>query len=58
VASALREVAQARWGTSDETRSAAQAAADLITQRLAGGGSGAPPVGSAVGNTSPAGVSS
>jgi eukaryotic-like serine/threonine-protein kinase len=58
VASALREIAQARWGTSDETRTAAQTAADLITQRLAAGGSGASPAGSPVGSTSPAGASS
>ncbi len=38
---ALRELAQARWGTSDETRGAAQAAADRIAARIAGG-EGAP----------------
>jgi hypothetical protein len=37
VATALREIAQARWGTSDDTRAAAQAAADQIAQRAAGG---------------------
>jgi eukaryotic-like serine/threonine-protein kinase len=37
VAAGLRELAQARWGTSDETRSAAAAAADLISQRITGG---------------------
>ncbi len=56
VASALRELAQARWGTAEETRAAALAAADLITARVAGGGSGA--AGPAVGNASPAGASS
>ena len=58
VASALRELAQARWGTSEETRSAAQTAADLITQRLAGGGAGASGAGSAMGSASPAGAPS
>jgi hypothetical protein len=58
VASALRELAQARWGTSEETRTAAQTAADLITQRLAGGGAGASGAGSAMGSASPAGASS
>ena len=33
-AAALREIAQARWGTTDETRAAAHTAADLISQRL------------------------
>jgi hypothetical protein len=37
-ATALREVAGARWGTSDEVRSAATAAADRIAQRIAGEG--------------------
>jgi serine/threonine protein kinase len=42
-ASALREVAQTRWGTSDETRAAAAAAAKQIGGRDAGlGGSSAP----------------
>jgi hypothetical protein len=36
VAAQLREIAQARWGTSDETRNAASVAAELITQRLNG----------------------
>jgi eukaryotic-like serine/threonine-protein kinase len=63
VAAALRELAQSRWGTSEETRSAAAAAADLISERLTGnrgpskpppgGGSGPP-----LGNASRAGVSS
>lgn len=34
VATALRELAQARWGTSDDVRAAAGAAADLVTQRM------------------------
>jgi hypothetical protein len=34
VSTALREIAQARWGTSDETRAAAGKAADAITARL------------------------
>jgi hypothetical protein len=33
---AMRELAQSRWGTSDETRGAAQAAADRIASRMAG----------------------
>jgi hypothetical protein len=36
-ANALREVAQARWGTTDETRAAAAAAAKRIGQREGGG---------------------
>ncbi len=39
VAAALREIAQARWGTSDETRTAAGRAADAIAARM----EGAPP---------------
>jgi HEAT repeat protein len=35
-AASLREVAQSRWGTSDETRTKAAAAAGQIEQRLAG----------------------
>jgi len=35
---ALREIAGARWGTSDEVRAAATAAADRIAQRIAGEG--------------------
>ncbi len=37
-AAALREVAQTRWGTSDETRAAAAAAAKLIAARVPEGG--------------------
>jgi hypothetical protein len=37
VAAALTEVSQARWGTSDETRSAAAAAAKQIQARIEGG---------------------
>ncbi len=37
-AAALREVAQMRWGTSDETRAAASAAAKLIAARIGEGG--------------------
>jgi eukaryotic-like serine/threonine-protein kinase len=37
VAAALREVAQARWGTSEETRTKAASAAGQIEQRLSGG---------------------
>ena len=33
-AAALREIAQARWGTTDETRAAAHTAADLISHRI------------------------
>jgi eukaryotic-like serine/threonine-protein kinase len=36
VAAALREIAQARWGTSDETRNAANTAADLVARRSGG----------------------
>jgi hypothetical protein len=39
VISALREIAQARWGTSDETRAAAGRAADSIAARLQQGAS-------------------
>jgi hypothetical protein len=42
VAAELREIAQARWGTSDQTRSAAATAAGLITKRFDGRGSGRP----------------
>ena len=38
-ADALREIASSRWGTADETRAAAQAAADAIARRLAGAAS-------------------
>jgi hypothetical protein len=38
VASALNELAQARWGVSEETRSAAGIAAKRIAQRASGGG--------------------
>ena len=34
VVAAVRELAQSRWGTSDETRAAASKAADVITARL------------------------
>jgi hypothetical protein len=56
VAVALRELSQARWGTSEETRSTAAAAADLITQRVSGnpGGGG---TGSPAGSTSRSGIS-
>ena len=38
VAAALREIAEARWGTSEETRAAAQAAAEAVAQRFSGTG--------------------
>jgi hypothetical protein len=51
VATALREISQSRWGTSEETRAAAAAAADLISQRIAGtappGATSGGPIGSA-----------
>jgi hypothetical protein len=57
VVAALRELAQSRWGTSDETRNAASAAADLITERLKGG-AGAAGVGPPVGGGARAGAPS
>jgi hypothetical protein len=36
VAAALREIAMARWGTSDETRNAAITAADQVSRRSGG----------------------
>jgi hypothetical protein len=50
VAAALREIAGARWGISEETRGAAMAAADLILQRANGGAS--------AGSSSPTGAPS
>jgi len=49
VAAELREIAETRWGTSDETRSAAAIAAGLITSRFGGRGSGLPGAGSSGG---------
>jgi hypothetical protein len=42
VAAELREIAEARWGTSDQTRSAAATAAGLIAKRFDGRGSSLP----------------
>jgi hypothetical protein len=59
VAASLRELAQSRWGTSDETRSAAQAAADLVRRRIAEESLariGSQPGGSSPGGSSPAGA--
>jgi hypothetical protein len=47
----LREIAQSRWGTAEETRAAANEAANRIQQRLGGGGEG-PVRGAAVGESS------
>jgi serine/threonine-protein kinase len=41
VATALQEIAQSRWGTSDETRSAAANASRMISARVVQGGAGA-----------------
>jgi hypothetical protein len=49
VVTALREIAQARWGTAEETRAAANEAANRVAERLGGvpgdGSRGAAPVG-------------
>ena len=40
VVTALREIAQSRWGTAEETRAAASEAANRVQQRLGGGAEG------------------
>jgi hypothetical protein len=52
IVTALREIAQSRWGTAEETRAAATEAADRIQQRMTGAPEGGARGPSAVGESS------
>jgi hypothetical protein len=52
IVTALREIAQSRWGTAEETRAAATEAADRIQQRMTGAPEGGARGPAAVGESS------